>query len=177
MPAVLCAHCAATMKLLCWDIGLSSPLCSWGLNVGTRPFTSYVLLPESVLAGPFLIFTWSAMPNFFSYPTPILTFVAFFIFASLVVWKDCLGAYLVPRQRWEHHYAEWLCLFLQCFSRIATVKLLCWDTGLQEAPFYTWEGCVLRPWHLHRMYCYRNHFLVGFHSFFATQWRLEKLFR
>ena len=75
--------------------------------------------------------------EFFSYPTPILTFVAFFIFASLVVWKDCLGAYLVPRQRWEHHYAEWLCLFLQCFSRIATVKLLCWDTGLQEAPFYT----------------------------------------
>ena len=71
---------------------------------------------------PFLIFTWSEMPSFFSYPTPILTFVAFFIFASLVVWKDCLGAYLAPRQRWDHPYAKWLCLFLQCFLRIATVN-------------------------------------------------------
>ena len=50
------------------------------------------------------------------------------------------------------------------------MKLLCWDTGLQEAPFYNWEGCVLRPWHLHRTYCCRNHFF-GLH-FLATQWRL-----
>ena len=37
------------------------------------------------------------MPKFFSYPTPITTSVVFFIFASLVVWKNFLGgsAYLV----------------------------------------------------------------------------------
>ena len=35
------------------------------------------------------------MPKFFSHPTPITTSVVFFIFASLVIWKNCLGAYLV----------------------------------------------------------------------------------
>ena len=165
MPAVLCAHCAATMKLLCWDIGLSKPALQ--LRVECRDQAFYILCSVTgiSLGWPILIFTWSEMPNFFSYPTPIITFVVFFIVASLVVWKDCLGAYLVPRQRWEHPYAKWLCWFLQCFSRIATMKLLCWDPGLQEAPFYNWEGCMLRLWHLHRMYCYRNHFLLVFIHF------------
>ena len=118
------------------------------------------------------------MPNFSSYPTPILTFVAFFIFASLVVWKDCLGAYLVARQRWEHPYAEWLRLFLQCFSRIATVKLLCWDTGLPP------RGSIL---HLRGLRVatvaftsdalLQESFFGWFSFIFATQWRLEELFR
>ena len=47
--------------------------------------------------------------------------------------KSCLGRQFGVwcrssggKQTW---YAEWLCLSVLCFSRVATMKLLCWDIG------------------------------------------------
>ena len=102
VPAVLCAYCAATMKLL-WT--LASKQSTLQLRFECCDHGLYIVCSVAgiIFASPFKFSHDMRCRNIFIYLGPIATSDWFsFIFVSLVVWKKYLGDYLVPQQRWEH---------------------------------------------------------------------------
>ena len=136
LAAVLCAYCAATMKLL-WTLTSMQPTLQLRVECCDHGVCIVCSVAGMIFASPFKFSHDMRRRSIFIYLGPITTSVGFHFFCQPCGLEEMfIGDYLVPQQRWGHTYAEWVCLFLPCFSRIAGMKLLCCDTGLQETPFY-----------------------------------------
>ena len=90
LAAVLCAYCAATMKLL-WTLTSMQPTLQLRIECCDHGVCIVCSVAGMIFASPFKFSHDMRRRNIFIYLGPITTSVGFhFFFVSLVVWKKCL---------------------------------------------------------------------------------------